>query len=224
MSKKDKTARDYAVALAIIVAVVITISFLGGIDFVIELFELEDVDLAVLLTHIGFEQDKQLAALLDPRWGIDLIIGGHSHTFLEHPHVEAGIPIVQAVTGTDQIGRFDILVDTDKNAVDSYRWELIPIDDSHCPRDTALEALIGKYQAVTTEKYSRYISPTGSGIPVGQAFCRYSAGQSGTGYYDAGFRQSADAPDGTYRDVERAYPDVSFPRGNFPDHVNRSAV
>ena len=121
-------------------------------------YQTEDVDLTVLLTHIGFEQDKQLAALLDPRWGIDLIIGGHSHTFLEQPHVETGIPIVQAVTGTDQIGRFDILVDTDKNAVDSYTWELIPIDDSHCPRDTALETLIGKYQAVTTEKYSRYIT------------------------------------------------------------------
>ena len=35
---------------------------------------------------------------------------------------------------------------------------MIPIDDSHCPRDTALEELIGKYSAVTTEKYSRYIT------------------------------------------------------------------
>lgn len=42
-----------------------------------------DVDFTVLLTHIGFEEDKKLAKLLVPAWGIDLIIGGHSHTFLE---------------------------------------------------------------------------------------------------------------------------------------------
>ncbi len=28
-----------------------------------------DIDFTVLLTHIGFEEDKKLAALLDPAWG-----------------------------------------------------------------------------------------------------------------------------------------------------------
>ena len=118
----------------------------------------EDIDLTVLLTHIGFEEDKKLAALLDPRWGVDLIIGGHTHTYLTEPCVVAGIPIVQAVTGTDQIGRFDLMIDTDTNSINSYTWQLIPIDDSHCPRDRALEDLIAKYSAVAEEKYSRYIT------------------------------------------------------------------
>ena len=118
----------------------------------------EDIDLTVLLTHIGFEEDKKLAALLDPRWGVDLIIGGHTHTYLEEPCVVAGIPIVQAVTGTDQIGRFDLMIDTDTNSIHSYTWQLIPIDDGHCPRDTALEELIEKYNAAAEEKYSRYIT------------------------------------------------------------------
>lgn len=118
----------------------------------------EDIDLTVLLTHIGFEEDKKLAALLDPRWGVDLIIGGHTHTYLEEPCVVAGIPIVQAVTGTDQVGRFDLMIDTDTNSIDSYTWQLIPIDDSHCPRDTALEKLVETYSAAAEEKYSRYIT------------------------------------------------------------------
>lgn len=118
----------------------------------------EDVDITVLLTHIGFEEDKKLAELLDPRWGIDLIIGGHSHTRLEEPCIVAGIPIVQAVMGTDQIGRFDLLIDTDTNSIDSYTWQLIPIDDSHCPRDIALEKLVETYSAAAEEKYSRYIT------------------------------------------------------------------
>src|SRR5436190_6759621 len=31
----------------------------------------DDIDLTVLMTHIGFEQDKILAGLLDPAWGVD---------------------------------------------------------------------------------------------------------------------------------------------------------
>lgn len=118
----------------------------------------DDIDFTVLLTHIGFEEDKKLAALLDPNWGVDIIIGGHSHTFLEKPAVVAGIPIVQAATGTDQVGRFDIMIDTDNNCIDSYEWNLIPIDDSHCPRDTDLEEVIEKYVNATDAKYGRYIT------------------------------------------------------------------
>ena len=81
-----------------------------------------DIDLTVLLTHIGFEEDKKLAAALDPAWGVDIIVGGHSHTFIEEPAVVNGITIVQAGTGTDQIGRFDIVVDTFENNIESWKW------------------------------------------------------------------------------------------------------
>jgi len=49
----------------------------------------------VLLTHIGIEKDRELAALLNPDWGVELIIGGHSHTLMEEPEIVNGIPIVQ---------------------------------------------------------------------------------------------------------------------------------
>jgi len=118
----------------------------------------DDIDLTVLLTHIGLEEDEKLASLLMPEWGIDMIIGGHSHTFLEKPSVVAGIPIVQAVSGTDQIGRMDIVIDTDTNAIDSYTWKLIPIEEANCPKDLALEEKILKYQKETDKKYARYIT------------------------------------------------------------------
>jgi len=101
-----------------------------------------DIDFTVLLTHIGFEEDKKLAAQLDPAWGVDVIIGGHGHTYLTEPCEAAGIPIVQAAIGTDQIGRFDIMVDTDTNSIDSYTWQCIPITEENCPRDLALEEVM----------------------------------------------------------------------------------
>ena len=114
-----------------------------------------DIDLTVLLTHIGFEEDKKLAAALNPAWGVDIIIGGHSHTLLSEPSVVAGIPIVQAAIGTDQIGRFDIMVDTDDNCIDSYTWQCIPITDENCPNDPPLEEVISEYKDLTDQKYGR---------------------------------------------------------------------
>ena len=41
-------------------------------------------DKVILLTHIGYEEDVALAPKLH---GVDLIVGGHSHTFLDAPTV-----------------------------------------------------------------------------------------------------------------------------------------
>lgn len=116
-----------------------------------------DIDLTVLLTHIGFEEDKKLAAQLDPTWGVDLIVGGHSHTLLEEPVVVNGIPIVQVGMGTDYIGRFDIMMDAERNCIDSFTWQLVPIDVDHCPNDDALEKLILECKKTTDEKYGQVL-------------------------------------------------------------------
>jgi 5'-nucleotidase len=113
-----------------------------------------DIDLTVLLTHIGFESDKELAALLDPAWGVDAIIGGHSHTILEQPSVVNGILIVQAGTGTDQIGRFDVVVDDDTNKILEWRWRLIPINNDLAQPDPELQRFIAGYKDVVDRKYN----------------------------------------------------------------------
>ncbi len=117
-----------------------------------------DIDFTVLLTHIGFEEDKILASKLDPAWGVDVIIGGHSHTLIDKPAYVNNTLIVQAGTGTDQIGRFDLMIDTDTNSVASYKWECIPIDSEHCPRDEELEGLLMQYKSKTDQKYGRVVT------------------------------------------------------------------
>ena len=131
---------------------------LQEIGRIIDAYRDIDVDFTVLLTHIGFEEDKKLAEKLDPKWGVDAIIGGHSHTLLTEPCEVNGIPIVQAAVGTDQIGRFDILVDADTNRVESYTWQCIPITEETCPRDEALEKLIVDYKAYTDDKYGQVLT------------------------------------------------------------------
>lgn len=116
-----------------------------------------DIDFTVLLTHIGFEKDRHLARQLDPAWGVDLIIGGHSHTLPEHAVEENGVVIAQAGTGTDQIGRFDIIVDTDNNCIDSYTWRTVPICADTCPRNPAMEQVLHRFTSQVDEKYSHIV-------------------------------------------------------------------
>jgi 5'-nucleotidase/UDP-sugar diphosphatase len=51
-------------------------------------------DIFIVLTHIGFEEDVKLAETMPA--GIDLIIGGHSHTRVEKEQIHNGIMITQA--------------------------------------------------------------------------------------------------------------------------------
>ena len=116
-----------------------------------------DIDFTVLLTHIGFEEDKRLAALINPDWGVDVIIGGHSHTVLKEPEIVNDILIVQAGTGTTHIGRFDIVVDTETNLMQSWKWELVPIDHEHCETDSFIEESILRFKQQTDDKYERVL-------------------------------------------------------------------
>ncbi len=118
----------------------------------------EDIDLTILLTHIGFDSDKELAAMLEPEWGVDMIIGGHSHTILEQPAVVNDILIAQAGTGTDQIGRFDIVVDDDTNSIVEWKWQLIPVDSSLAEPDAELTAFIDSFKEEVDRKYNTIVS------------------------------------------------------------------
>jgi 5'-nucleotidase / UDP-sugar diphosphatase len=117
----------------------------------------DDIDLTILLTHIGFEEDKKLAAMLDPIWGVDMIIGGHSHTILEQPAQVNNILITQAGVGTDQIGRFDITVDDDTNSIVEWKWQLIPVDNNLAQPDVELEKFINTFKEEVDRKYNRLI-------------------------------------------------------------------
>lgn len=78
--------------------------------------DVEKVDMVVVLSHLGFDMkgdaiDDQILARRVP--GIDVIIGGHSHTFLEEPVKitrEGGITtIFQVGFGGVNLGRMDFV-------------------------------------------------------------------------------------------------------------------
>ncbi len=139
-------------------------TFIGLEDAAVEVgkicntYKNEDIDLTILLTHIGFEEDKKLAAMLDPQWGVDMIVGGHSHTLLDKPAEVNNILIVQAAVGTDQIGRFDITVDEATNSIVEWAWKLVPINSQIASPDLELQKFIDTYKEQVDRKYNRIIS------------------------------------------------------------------
>jgi 5'-nucleotidase / UDP-sugar diphosphatase len=117
----------------------------------------DDIDLTILLTHIGFDADCELAGLLDPDWGVDMIIGGHTHTILEQPAEINGVLVTQAGEGTKQIGRFEIVVDDDTNSIVDYDWKLIPITGNTIKPDQDLQKYIDSYREVIDTKYNSIV-------------------------------------------------------------------
>ena len=121
-------------------------------------YKYDDIDLTVALTHIGIESDIELARMLKPEWGVDMILGGHSHTVLDQPLEVNNILIAQAASGTDQVGRFDITVDDATDAIIEWKWELVPINSDIAQPDQALEDFVNGYRDKVDEKYNAVIT------------------------------------------------------------------
>jgi 5'-nucleotidase / UDP-sugar diphosphatase len=64
--------------------------------------------IVVLLSHLGLEEDKNLAAHTQ---GLDVIVGGHSHTVMKDPLVVGKTVIVQAGYNGLYLGVLDLTVD-----------------------------------------------------------------------------------------------------------------
>lgn len=80
-------------------------------------------DLIVVLSHLGIEEDIEVAKSID---GIALIIGGHSHTKLWPAMRVNNTWIVQADQYGSVLGKAELTVDSEKNTILSFHSTLIP--------------------------------------------------------------------------------------------------
>jgi len=115
--------------------------------------ETQGINKIIALTHLGYNEDLTLAAAVD---GIDVIVGGHSHTLLgsmegakgPYPTVvtsPAGdtVLIVHAHEWGKYLGRLDVTFTAD-GKVESYSGEPIFIDES-IAEDAAIVADVAQY-------------------------------------------------------------------------------
>ena len=128
------------------------------IGIICDNYRTTSTDMTIVLSHIGLELDRKLAELLDPAFGVDFIIGGHSHDFMEKAEVVNGIPIVQAGTGTDIIGRFEIDYDDEEKKIASWTWQCDEISSEAAEPDPVMEDMLYRYKDQTDAKYKRVVT------------------------------------------------------------------
>jgi 2',3'-cyclic-nucleotide 2'-phosphodiesterase (5'-nucleotidase family) len=127
----------------------------------------EKADIIVLISHCGEEMDKQLASMVP---GIDVIVGGHSHSRLPSgefiPRTEEvvadkiiGTIIVQAYQWGGELGRCDLSFKKDPAGawhVDRYRARLIPVTAAIEP-DAGVAAVVDRYWRPIAPRYAEVI-------------------------------------------------------------------
>lgn len=112
-------------------------------------------DLVVALTHLGSEEDEKLAAEVP---GIDVIVGGHTHTKAVQPVLVGTTLVLQAFERGAFLGRLDLDVDAGKVA--AFRYRLLPVTAT-AGEDPAVAAIVTRYAAQLGERMREPVGTAG---------------------------------------------------------------
>lgn len=119
-------------------------------------------DLTILISHTGFEEDKALA---DSVPGMDVIIGGHSHTPVDTAWIGANKTLVVQTAGkASSIGRLDLLL-TPAGGVDTFVWQLVPLYMKGFPEDPQMKKTIQAATRGVADEMARVIGRSETDVP-----------------------------------------------------------
>lgn len=90
--------------------------------------EYENVDIVIVVAHLGFPQELKLAQEVN---GIDVLLSGHTHNRLYEPVVVNNTILMQSGSHGSFIGRLELTI-TNKHILD-FSHELIEVDQSLDP-------------------------------------------------------------------------------------------
>ena len=102
----------------------------------------QGADLIVVNSHLGAPEDRKLAENIQ---GIDIIVGGHSHSKLDKGEKIGDTIIVQAGTKGECVGKLDFEVDPKTKKILSYDANLIPVIAKDIKPDPFVKAIIAPY-------------------------------------------------------------------------------
>ena len=155
----------------------------------------EGVTKIVLLTHVGLPADRRLAEELT---GVDIIVGGHSHTLLgdmegavdSYPVMVNDVPIVQAYAYGKYLGEIVVTFD-DEGQVVSAEGAPILLDAS-VAEDEAMVARVKELSAPLEELRAKVVAQTDQPIGGEREVCRAQVCEMGVLIADAMLARVAD--------------------------------
>ncbi|HZY09791.1 MAG TPA: bifunctional UDP-sugar hydrolase/5'-nucleotidase [Bacteroidota bacterium] len=140
-----------------------------------------ETDLIVAVTHEGVEDDSILAVNTH---GLDVIIGGHSHTRLRTPKVIKGVIICQAGANCENVGELNLVVDHDSVTSFDGKLHTLWLRTSRPEKD--ISRFITKFQERIQQEYGDTLGK------ILSDWKRSSSGESNIGHFIAdGIREGA---------------------------------
>ena len=138
--------------------------------------EAEGVNKIIALNHVGLAKDLEIAAQVP---GIDVVVGGHSHTLLSntsdrakgaYPMMVGDVPVVQAYAYSKYLGELTVTFD-DAGNVTAAIGEPILLDASFVP-DASMAARVAEMGAPIEEMKKRVVAETSEAVEGAREFCR----------------------------------------------------
>ncbi len=141
----------------------------------------QGVTMIIALTHVGLPQDIRIAEAVT---GIDVIVGGHSHTYLSADDPDrAGpypywitnpdgvmVPIVQAYAYSKYLGHLEVMFD-DEGAVIFAEGNTMLLDASVTP-DAEIAARVAELTGPIEEAMAEVVGSTSEAIDGAREVCR----------------------------------------------------
>ena len=124
-------------------------------------------DLVIVLSHLGAAEDEKLAAEVK---GIDVIVGGHSHTKMEHARKVGNTIIVQAGSQGKYLGELDLYLNPESKKIVNYTSRLIPVIANETPPDPEIEKIIAPYIEETEKIGSEVMGEATEDLLYGHRF------------------------------------------------------
>lgn len=117
----------------------------------------EGVQFIILLSHMGYEQDRIIAGLVK---GVNVIVGSHTHDILWQPAQVGETLIVHGGSHGKLLGELDVQVNNGK--VEGFQYNLIPVLAQSVEPDAKISALIDELYQPHKEKLQKVVGETQS--------------------------------------------------------------
>ena len=154
----------------------------------------QGVNKIIALTHVGYPRDKELIAKIP---GVDVVVGGHSHSLLSNTDAKAEgpyptmidnpegykVPVTQAASYSKYLGEFTVTFD-DNGVVKEAKGDPIFLDKSITP-DAGVLARIKELGAPIEELKTKEVSETTAPIDGSREICRAKECEMGNLIADA---------------------------------------
>jgi 5'-nucleotidase/UDP-sugar diphosphatase len=147
----------------------------------VEKLKAEGVNKIIALTHVGYPRDKELIAKIP---GVDVVVGGHSHSLLSNTDAKAEgpyptmidnpdgykVPVTQAASYSKYLGEFKVVFD-DNGVVKEASGDPLYLDSKIKP-DEAVLARVKELGAPIEELKTKEVSETTAPLDGSRETCR----------------------------------------------------